>query len=135
MGSHDVVLLSSPLTFDPSVIEIFVSLISGATLLSISSNIRASPDLFLNIVFPVDKSMLSPSIVQITPSVFKRWTLDEVKSRILNNENRVKVIALGTVHLFVVIYCSIIILYSLTFFWYKYKICVLKRKIEFESRI
>jgi len=43
LSSKDVVYMASPLTFDPSVVEIFTALSSGATLLILDERMRLRP--------------------------------------------------------------------------------------------
>lgn len=43
LSSRDVVYMASPLTFDPSVVEIFTTLSSGATLLILDDWTRLQP--------------------------------------------------------------------------------------------
>ena len=43
LSSQDVVYMASPLTFDPSVVEIFTTLSCGATLLVLDEMLRLQP--------------------------------------------------------------------------------------------
>jgi len=43
LSNHDVVYMASPLTFDPSVVEIFTTLWSGATLLILDDWMKLRP--------------------------------------------------------------------------------------------
>lgn len=40
---EDILFLASPLTFDPSVVEIFVALSSGASLLIVPTSVKVFP--------------------------------------------------------------------------------------------
>lgn len=40
----DITFLASPLTFDPSLVDIFVTLSSGAALLIVPNEVKMSPD-------------------------------------------------------------------------------------------
>lgn len=51
MTPEDVVFLASPLTFDPSVVEIFLTLSSGACLLMVPSAVRRMPSRLANVLF------------------------------------------------------------------------------------
>lgn len=46
----DLVLLATALTFDPSIIEIFTALSSGAHLLIVPAAVKMMPDVFLDII-------------------------------------------------------------------------------------
>lgn len=51
MSAEDVVLLASPLTFDPSVVDIFLALSSGAQLLIIPAVIKKMPNRLAPLLF------------------------------------------------------------------------------------
>jgi len=54
----DVVFLSSPLTFDPSIVDLFVTLSSGACLLMTSDVIKTIPQKLLKILTHYDVTVL-----------------------------------------------------------------------------
>lgn len=56
MRSDDVVLLASPLTFDPSVVEMFLALSSGAQLLVVPSAIKKTPSRLSRLLFEENKT-------------------------------------------------------------------------------
>ena len=64
LQTSDVIFLSSPFTFDPSLIDIFVSLLSGCVLVAVPSlhKLKYSANLV---------SHLSITVLQCTPSLFK----------------------------------------------------------------
>ena len=64
LGS-DLVLLSSPLTFDPSMVDVFVTLVSGAALLVLPSTEKKMRRQLFQSLF-VDNSV---SVLQCTPSL------------------------------------------------------------------
>ena len=47
----DLVLLCSPLTFDPSIVELFTSLSVGACMLIVPVTVKVSPDKLLEVIF------------------------------------------------------------------------------------
>lgn len=49
--TSDVIFLSSPLTFDPSIVDIFVALSSGACLLVVPHVIKMMPNMLLDILY------------------------------------------------------------------------------------
>lgn len=51
MTPEDVVFLASPLTFDPSVVEMFLALSSGACLLMVPSAVKRMPSRLANVLF------------------------------------------------------------------------------------
>lgn len=51
MTAEDIVFLASPLTFDPSVVEMFLALSSGACLLMVPSAVRRMPSRLANVLF------------------------------------------------------------------------------------
>ena len=57
----DTVFLASPLTFDPSVIELFIALSSGATLLIVPQQIKMMPQKLSEVLF----QRHSVSVVQV----------------------------------------------------------------------
>ncbi|GLG97984.1 Acyl-CoA synthetase family member 4 [Gryllus bimaculatus] len=64
----DIIYLASPLTFDPSVVELFVPLSCGAAVLIVPSKVKVSPSVLLEILFPTNHDFYSgTSILQITP--------------------------------------------------------------------
>lgn len=48
---EDVLFLASPLTFDPSVVEIFVALSSGASLLIVPTSVKVLPSKLAAVLF------------------------------------------------------------------------------------
>lgn len=48
---EDVLFLASPLTFDPSVVEIFVTLSSGASLLIVPASVKVLPSKLAAVLF------------------------------------------------------------------------------------
>lgn len=48
---EDVLFLASPLTFDPSVVEIFVALSSGASLLIVPTSVKVLPSKLADVLF------------------------------------------------------------------------------------
>lgn len=48
---EDVLFLASPLTFDPSVVEIFVALSSGASVLIVPTSVKVVPSKLAAVLF------------------------------------------------------------------------------------
>eukprot|EP01102_Stenamoeba_stenopodia_P010703 TRINITY_DN3254_c0_g1_i1.p1 TRINITY_DN3254_c0_g1~~TRINITY_DN3254_c0_g1_i1.p1 ORF type:complete len:495 (+),score=62.33 TRINITY_DN3254_c0_g1_i1:374-1858(+) len=85
-GRGNVTFLASPLTFDPSVIDIFVTLSSGACLLIVPPRIKASPMLLMKAM-----TEFHVTVIQCTPSLFMRFSQYQ-RYKILR---QIKVLALG----------------------------------------
>lgn len=65
MTPDDVVFLASPLTFDPSVVEIFLALSSGARLLIVPTVIKRMPNRLAHVLFKKHKA----TVLQVTMTV------------------------------------------------------------------
>ena len=59
----DITFLTSPLTFDPSVIDIFTTLTSGAALLVAATVVKMSPDRLLAVLNKHRVSILQVQMV------------------------------------------------------------------------
>lgn len=62
MRADDVVFLASPLTFDPSVVDMFLALSSGARLLIVPSLIKKMPRRLARLLFKDHKT----TVLQVT---------------------------------------------------------------------
>lgn len=65
--SSDVVFLASPFTFDPSIVELFLALSSGAVLLLVTHAVKLSPHLLLKVLFTETEHPVT--LLEATPSV------------------------------------------------------------------
>ncbi|KAK3930866.1 Beta-alanine-activating enzyme [Frankliniella fusca] len=92
--SRDVIFLSSPSTFDPSVVDIFLALATGATLLVTSNTVKTSACSLLNVLFP-QKFSMGVTILQMTPSVFNRWSETQLREVVLGARTSLRVLLLG----------------------------------------
>lgn len=91
--SQDVIYFGTPLTFDPSVIELFLALTTGAKLLIVPQKIHINPKKLLSILFPQDNKENAVSFLQMPPSVFLRWSSEEIEY--IFQKSSLKVLALG----------------------------------------
>ncbi|XP_075215445.1 aminoadipate-semialdehyde dehydrogenase [Lycorma delicatula] len=94
----DVIYFSSPVTFDPSVIELFLALTTGATIFIIKRELKAAAYNVLDILFPDKKTQRrvhNITFIQTTPSLFLNWPVDFVRKRVMNDDTTLKVLALG----------------------------------------
>lgn len=84
--SQDVIYFSTPLTFDPSMVEILLSCINGASLL-------IAPDR-TEILFP-ENNQNSITFWQTTPSRFLQFSNSDIRNKILSANSTLKILALG----------------------------------------
>ncbi|XP_077859670.1 beta-alanine-activating enzyme isoform X6 [Macaca mulatta] len=88
---EDVLFLASPLTFDPSVVEIFLALSSGASLLIIPTSIKLLPSKLASVLF----SHHRVTVLQATPTLLRRFGSKLIKSNVLSATTSLRVLALG----------------------------------------
>nr|XP_006198208.1 beta-alanine-activating enzyme isoform X1 [Vicugna pacos]XP_031544047.1 beta-alanine-activating enzyme isoform X1 [Vicugna pacos]XP_031544050.1 beta-alanine-activating enzyme isoform X1 [Vicugna pacos] len=88
---EDVLFLASPLTFDPSVVEIFVALSSGASLLIVPTSVKVLPSKLAALLF----SHHRVTILQATPTLLRRFGSQLIKSTVLSANTSLRVLALG----------------------------------------
>ncbi|KAM9849322.1 beta-alanine-activating enzyme [Aulostomus maculatus] len=91
VSADDVVFLASPLTFDPSVVDIFLALSSGATLLIIPAVIKKIPNRLSQLLFKSHKT----TILQVTPTLLARFGPRVLKQEVLSSSSSLRVLALG----------------------------------------
>ncbi|XP_078254494.1 beta-alanine-activating enzyme [Rhinoraja longicauda] len=91
VSSDDVIFMASPLTFDPSIIEIFLALCSGATLLIVPTVIKMMPKRLTKVLFSHHKV----SIMQATPTLIKSFGSKILTSVVLSTNSSLRVLALG----------------------------------------
>ncbi|KAM6921923.1 beta-alanine-activating enzyme [Xenentodon cancila] len=91
MSADDVVFLASPLTFDPSVVDIFLALSSGARLLIVPFVIKKMPSRLAQLLFK-DHQI---TVLQATPSLLVRFGHRVLKQHVLSPSSSVRVLALG----------------------------------------
>lgn len=88
---EDILFLASPLTFDPSVVEIFVALSSGASLLIVPTSVKVFPSKLAAALF----SHHRVTILQATPTLLRRFGSQLIKSTVLSASTSLRVLALG----------------------------------------
>lgn len=91
ISSTDVVAMSSPLTFDPSIVEMFIALSSGATLVIVSNSLKCRPFLLAKALFDISKV----TVMQCTPTLFNRFTKTVISDKIMGKGSFLRVIAFG----------------------------------------
>ncbi|XP_022247333.1 acyl-CoA synthetase family member 4-like isoform X2 [Limulus polyphemus] len=90
IDEKDVVLLTSPFTFDPSMVEVFTSLSSGASLLIVPDFVKTMPAKLARIV-----QEQKVSVLQATPSLLQRFGKELLQKELLHSESPLRVLALG----------------------------------------
>uniref|UniRef100_A0A8C6EKH4 Beta-alanine-activating enzyme n=1 Tax=Microcebus murinus TaxID=30608 RepID=A0A8C6EKH4_MICMU len=88
---EDVLFLASPLTFDPSVVEIFLALSSGASLLIVPTSVKMLPSKLAAVLFSCHRV----TVLQATPTLLRRFGVQLIKSTILSASTSLRVLALG----------------------------------------
>uniref|UniRef100_A0A3Q4AV41 Uncharacterized protein n=1 Tax=Mola mola TaxID=94237 RepID=A0A3Q4AV41_MOLML len=91
MTADDVVFLASPLTFDPSVVDIFLALSSGAQLLILPSVVKKTPVRLAQLLFGDHKT----TVLQVTPTLLVSFGPRTLKQEVLSSASSLRVLALG----------------------------------------
>ncbi|BFZ15006.1 hypothetical protein BsWGS_18046 [Bradybaena similaris] len=87
----DRVLLTSPLTFDPSIIDIFCTLSSGACLVIIPSEVKRRPDKLLDMIH----CRQAITVMQATPTLIRSFCPSKLQKTLLGPATALRVLALG----------------------------------------
>lgn len=113
MTADDVVFLASPLTFDPSVVDMFLALSSGARLLVVPSVFKKMPRQLARLLFQRHKTtVMQVNVVivlsgnpaehfniflfpQVTPTLLIRFGHHILKEEVLSSASSLRVLALG----------------------------------------
>ncbi|NWI93187.1 ACSF4 enzyme, partial [Pitta sordida] len=88
---EDVLFLASPLTFDPSVVELFVALTSGASIVVVPNTIKMRPVELSAALFHHHHV----TVLQATPTLLRRFGAHIIKSTVLSANTSLRVLALG----------------------------------------
>ncbi|NXU82715.1 ACSF4 enzyme, partial [Xiphorhynchus elegans] len=88
---EDVLFLASPLTFDPSVVELFMALTSGASILVVPNTIKMMPVELSAALFHHHHV----TVLQATPTLLRRFGAHIIKSTVLSANTSLRVLALG----------------------------------------
>lgn len=116
MRADDVVFLGSPLTFDPSVVDLFLALSSGAQVLIVPSVMKKMPKRLAHLLFTDHKTTVLqvkivssflgrlwstvtpyflPFLPQVTPTLLVRFGDRILKEEVLSPASSLRVLALG----------------------------------------
>lgn len=93
LTSSDLVYVSSPPTFDPFILDICLALSCGATIVMACREVRLDAQHLLEALFPSNGTGVS--IMQITPSLFKRWNDQAIKTVILAPSSSLRCLIFG----------------------------------------
>uniref|UniRef100_A0A8C4SG64 Aminoadipate-semialdehyde dehydrogenase n=1 Tax=Erpetoichthys calabaricus TaxID=27687 RepID=A0A8C4SG64_ERPCA len=91
VSSNDILFMASPLTFDPSVVELFITLSSGASLLILPPCVKMVPNKLSDVLFSQHKV----TVLQATPTLITRFGTSLLQSKILTADTSLRVLALG----------------------------------------
>ncbi|XP_077296949.1 aminoadipate-semialdehyde dehydrogenase isoform X2 [Arctopsyche grandis] len=92
VSPSDIIYFSTPLTFDPSMIELYLAAENGAALM-------IAPPLTKVLFGKGNDSKYNITIWQTTPSLFMMLGMNEVKDNVLNKTSPLRILALGGEHL------------------------------------
>ncbi|XP_026834836.1 beta-alanine-activating enzyme isoform X2 [Drosophila erecta] len=95
----DIIYLGTPITFDPFVVEFFLALQNGATLLTSRHSMRDSPSKVLSALFPDNLATPGITILQMTPSLFRQFGASSIRERVLSRSSSLRCF---------LIYCSLV---------------------------
>uniref|UniRef100_A0A8B9G7U7 Beta-alanine-activating enzyme n=1 Tax=Amazona collaria TaxID=241587 RepID=A0A8B9G7U7_9PSIT len=87
----DLLFLASPLTFDPSAVELFVALTSGASILIVPNTVKMIPVELSAALFHHHRV----TVLQATPTLLRRFGAHIIKSTVLSANTSLRVLALG----------------------------------------
>lgn len=90
VGQEDCIFCAAPLTFDPSVVDLFMAFIAGARLIMVAPHLLRIPLLLLDIMV---KNRVT--ILQATPTFIMSFGKDRMKESLLGKNSLLKVLALG----------------------------------------
>ncbi|XP_050297966.1 beta-alanine-activating enzyme isoform X1 [Anthonomus grandis grandis] len=87
--SNDRIYWGTPVTFDPTLVELILGLSCGATLVMVSTLTQLNSTLLYQALFKVS----SVTFLQMVPSIFLRWNKKQISQILL--QSSLKVLALG----------------------------------------
>uniref|UniRef100_A0A8C4R1N8 Carrier domain-containing protein n=2 Tax=Eptatretus burgeri TaxID=7764 RepID=A0A8C4R1N8_EPTBU len=91
VSSQDVVFMAAPLTFDPSIVEMFVALSSGASLIAVHPQVKMNPQRLADVMFKENKV----TVLQATPTLMQQFGSQILRSVVLAEHSSLRVLALG----------------------------------------
>lgn len=85
LDHRDVILSASPITFDVFIIDLFLALYSGSCLLITDDKHRFDTSLYSK-----NNCEESVTFLQMTPTIFQQYGLENIQSKILHTESSLK---------------------------------------------
>nr|CAD7429661.1 unnamed protein product [Timema monikensis] len=93
---NDVIFQAAPLTFDPSIVDIFLAFSSGAALLVVSNEVKLSHTRLSESLFPCMASpYLGVTVMQVTPSFLSRWPIETLQNIMFGPKSTLRALILG----------------------------------------
>nr|XP_053651772.1 beta-alanine-activating enzyme-like [Cherax quadricarinatus]XP_053651773.1 beta-alanine-activating enzyme-like [Cherax quadricarinatus]XP_053651774.1 beta-alanine-activating enzyme-like [Cherax quadricarinatus]XP_053651776.1 beta-alanine-activating enzyme-like [Cherax quadricarinatus] len=87
---RDSIFCAAPLSFDPSVVDMFMAFKVGANLVMVSPHLLRTPKILLNIMINT-----KVSILQATPTLMLSFGKERLKESLLAEDSHLKILALG----------------------------------------
>ncbi|GFN94232.1 acyl-CoA synthetase family member 4-like [Plakobranchus ocellatus] len=87
----DKVLMTSPLTFDPSIVDIFCTLSSGACLVMVPPKVKQMPERLLRVIH--ERQQIT--VMQATPSLMRTLGPGRLKQTLLGPDSNLRLLVLG----------------------------------------
>ena len=89
--NKDIIAQLTTLTFDPSIVEIFLGLSSSGTLFMASEELKKNPRKLLEIM-----NVRKVSVFQTTPSILQlKFSTESLKERLLGEKSSLRILVLG----------------------------------------
>lgn len=89
INKSDCIFWGTPLTFDPTLIELLLAMLNGACLVIVPYPVYVNPYSLYKSLFHVK----AVSFLQMVPSVFLRW--DNYYQRIILNSKNIRILSFG----------------------------------------
>ncbi|XP_030836045.1 beta-alanine-activating enzyme-like [Strongylocentrotus purpuratus] len=86
----DVVFMASPLTFDPSVVEMFMTWSQGATLLMVPAKLKMAPSSLAQVL-----KRNHVTVLQATPSLVSRFSSSALQQDLLGASSTLRLLVFG----------------------------------------
>ncbi|XP_071786439.1 beta-alanine-activating enzyme-like [Asterias amurensis] len=90
ISEDDIIFMASPLTFDPSIVEMFMALSKGATLVMVPDVIKVVPRRLLEVL-----TRNRVSVLQATPTLISRFGQDVLCQTLLSAATPLRILAFG----------------------------------------
>ncbi|XP_053691716.1 beta-alanine-activating enzyme [Sabethes cyaneus] len=88
---EDRIFIASPPSFDPFIVDVFLALRNGASLILVANEIRLDADRLLRVLY----DQINVTFIQITPSLFRRWDERSIQEVIFRKDSSLRNLILG----------------------------------------